>query len=126
MTAERSVVWIGSSLEDLRAFPEEVRYVMGCALHDAQLGGKHRSAEPWKGFKGATVLAISEDFDTDTYRTVYTVKFPEAITVLHAFKKKSSKARQTDQRDINRVEDRLRWAEELHEKGILLEYGEQA
>lgn len=116
---------MGSSLDDLREFPEEVRYVVGGALHDAQLGGKHQAAKPWKGFRGASVLTVSEDFDSDTFRAVYTVKFPEAIVVLHAFKKKSSKARETDQRDVNRVEERLRWAEKLHEKGILLEYGEQ-
>lgn len=126
MSAERPVVWMGSSLHDVRKFPEEVRYVVGCALHDAQRGSKHRAAKPWKGFHGATVLAISEDFDTDTYRTVYTVRFPEAIVVLHAFKKKSSKARETHQRDVDRVEKRLQWAEELQEKGILLEYGEKA
>lgn len=123
MTADRPVVWIGSSREVLQTFPNEVKQVMGFALYQAQMGGKHVSAHPWKGYRGATVLSASEDHRTDTCRTIYTVKFPEAIVVLHAFKKKSSKERQTDKRDVNVVSERLKWADELHEKGAILTYG---
>lgn len=84
--------WIGSSKEDVRAFPEDVKDVMGYALHLAQLGGKHPGAKPLIGYRGAGVLEIVDDYDGDTYRAVYTVKFASAVYVLHAFQKKSKKA----------------------------------
>lgn len=49
---EKPVIWIGSSLDDLRAFPDEVKDVVGFALHLAQHGGKHPAAKPLKGHKG--------------------------------------------------------------------------
>jgi phage-related protein len=73
------VVWIGSSLNDLREFPEDVHDMMGYALYLAQTGGKHQSAKPLKGFGGAKVLEITDDYDGDTYRAVYTVKFGDTV-----------------------------------------------
>jgi phage-related protein len=71
----KSVIWMGSSLRDLKKFPAEVKDVMGYALYQAQVGGKAAAAKPLAGFGGATVLEIVEDFRGDTYRAVYTVKF---------------------------------------------------
>jgi phage-related protein len=71
----KSIVWIGSSRRDLKAFPAEVRDVMGYALYQAQMGSKSPSAKPLAGFGGAGVLEIVEDFQRNTYRAVYTVKF---------------------------------------------------
>ncbi len=62
------LVWVGSSKEDLKTFPEEVRQVMGYALYLAQVGGKHPDAKPLRGFGGAGVLEVVDDFDGDTYR----------------------------------------------------------
>lgn len=42
-------------------------------------GGKHTQAKPLKGFGGAGVLEVVEDYIGDTYRAVYTVKFGEAV-----------------------------------------------
>ncbi len=64
---------MGSSRDDLREFPEVVRYVMGYALYLAQTGGKHPDAKPLSEFGGASVLEVAEDYDSDTYRAVYTV-----------------------------------------------------
>ncbi|MCT7962054.1 hypothetical protein NG791_15390 [Laspinema sp. D1] len=66
----KPVEWVGSSLEDLKEFPEEVRQGVGYALYLAKCGEKHPSAKPFKGFKGAGVLEVLEDFDRDTYRAV--------------------------------------------------------
>jgi Phage derived protein Gp49-like (DUF891) len=55
---------------------------------------------------------IVEDFDGDAYRAVYTVRFAEAVYVLHAFPKKSTKGRATPQREIDEVESRLKRAQE--------------
>ena len=64
------LVWVGSSREDLKLFPEEVRLVMGYALYLAQAGGKHPDTKPLRGFAGAGVLEVVDDFDGDTYRAV--------------------------------------------------------
>lgn len=114
--SRKPLYWIGSALEDLRAFPEEVRKVMGFALHHAQTGGKHIDAKPLKGFKGAGVLEVVEDFDGDTYRAVYTVRFADAVYVLHSFQKKSKKGVRTPQQEIDLVADRLRRAGEHYEE----------
>jgi predicted XRE-type DNA-binding protein len=57
----KPLYWIGSSKEDLCAFPEEVRRNVGYALHFAQAGDRHPSAKPLKGFGGAAVLEVVED-----------------------------------------------------------------
>ena len=81
--------WIGTSLEDLKKFPDEVREQIGYALYLAQTGDKHPDTKPLKRFKGASVLEVVENFDSDTYRAVYTVKLKKAVYVLHVFQKKS-------------------------------------
>lgn len=106
----RRLIWIGSSLEDLKQFPEEVRREFGFALYSAQLGGKHPEAKPLKGMDGASVLEIVENFDTDTYRTVYTVRLHSGIYVLHAFQKKSTQGIKTARRDIDLIRARLKAA----------------
>ncbi len=67
-----------------------------------------------KGFGGASVIEIVEDYDGDTYRAVYTVKFAEAIYVLHAFQKKSKSDIGTPKQHIRLIEERLMRAKELH------------
>ena len=54
--------FIGSSREDIRTFPEEVKDDIGYALREAQKGEKPAIAKPLKGFGGAGVLEIVEDF----------------------------------------------------------------
>lgn len=113
-TEPKEVVFVASTLEDLRAFPEEVRQVVGFALYEAQVGGKHVSAKPLSGFKASGVLEVVDDFDGDTYRTVYTVRFADVVYVLHAFQKKSKQGIKTPKRDIDLVKSRLAIAERLH------------
>jgi phage-related protein len=114
IAGEKPVAWVGSAKRDFLEFPEPVKSEMGNALGVAQFGGKHPSAKPWKG-QGAGVFEIVEDFDGDTYRAVYTVKFRETIYVLHAFQKKSPKGIRTARGDIELVERRLRVAREDYE-----------
>jgi phage-related protein len=87
----KPVEWVGSSLDDLKEFPEDVRQTVGYALYLAQCGEKHPSAKPLKGFRGTGVLEIVEDFDGDTYRAVYTVKLAGVVYVLHTFQKIQTK-----------------------------------
>ena len=107
----KSVSWIGSSYKDFRAFPDPVQDAMGYALYQAQIGGKHGSAKPLKGFGGASVLEIVADHVGDTFRAVYTVKFAAAIYVLHAFQKKSKSGIKTPTLDLELIRRRLKAAE---------------
>jgi phage-related protein len=100
----------------LKEFPEDVQQVIGYALYQAQCGEKHPDAKPLKGFKGAAVLEVVEDFDTDTYRAVYTVKFERVLYVLHAFQKKSKRGIATLKKDIELIESRLKRAKEHYEQ----------
>ena len=110
---QKDLVFVASSLDDLRAFPDEVRQVMGFALYEAQCGGKHMAAKPLAGFKGAGVLEVIDDYDGDTYRTVYTVRFTDVVYVLHAFQKKSKRGIETPRREVDLVKSRLAVARQL-------------
>jgi phage-related protein len=103
----KPVLWIGNAHDAVRAFPPEVRLVVGQALYEAQAGGRHRAAKPLKGFGGAGVLEIVDDFDGDAYRAVYTVKIAGVVCVLHAFQKKSKTGISTPKREIDLVQQRL-------------------
>jgi len=89
-----------------------VKDVIGHALFVAQLGGKHEDAKPLRGFGGAGVLEVVEDFAGDTYRAVYTVKFADAVYVLHVFQKKWKKGIKTPQKDLDLIKERLTRAEQ--------------
>lgn len=67
------------------------------------------------GFDGAGVLEIVDDFQGDTYRAVYTVKFSHLVYVLHAFQKKSKKGSATPKGEMQLIKKRLRDAEEDYE-----------
>lgn len=108
------VEWVGSSKEDLSAFPRKVKETMGFALRTAQKGGKHIDVKPLKGFGGAGVLEIIEDFDGNTYRGVYTVKMKGVIYVLHAFQKKSKSGIKTPEFEIRKIQQRLKMAEQAY------------
>lgn len=111
---EKPLYWIGSSLKDVKRFPAEVQRTVGFALGAAQYGGKHPSAKPWKG-EGPGVLEVVKDYDGDTYRAIYTVRFAEAVYVLHAFQKKSPHGIVTRQSDVVLVKDRLKIAQRDYE-----------
>lgn len=106
----KPVHWVGSSRDDLQAMPQEVSREIGHALWFAQMGDKHPSAKPLKGFKGAGVLEIVEDFAGEAYRAVYTVRFSKAVYVLHVFHKKSKSGIRTPKHEIELIESRLKLA----------------
>ena len=107
------VIWIGSSRKDLRALPDPVQDKIGYALYVAQRGEKHRDAKSLKGFGDASVQEIIVDYDRDSYRAVYTVRFAERIYVLHVFKKKSKSGIATPKGDLALIERRLKQAQEM-------------
>jgi phage-related protein len=108
----KRVEWIGSSKKDLMTFPDEVQHDIGFALTMAQFGGKHESAKPWKGL-GSGVMEIVSDYDTNTYRAIYTVNIGDVIYVLHAFQKKSKSGIGTPREEIELIKARYKKAVEL-------------
>ena len=112
-TPDKQLLWVGGSKRDLMGFPVTVRKFMGHALHYAQRGSRHGSAKVLKGFDGAGVLEVIEEDASGTYRAVYTVRFEEAIFVLHCFQKKSRHGIATPKQEIDIVRARLKAAEAM-------------
>jgi phage-related protein len=117
-TPSKPVVWIASSNDDLRAFPEEMKDRVGHALWFAQTDRTHDSVKALKGFGGGRVLEVVESFEGNAYRAVYTVKFERYVYVLHCFEKKSKRGRKTPMSDVNLIESRLKLAEADYKKRI--------
>ena len=94
--------------------PKEVRRSFGVALYAVQTGETPPIAKALKGFSGAGVLELVEGDVGGTYRAVYTVRYSTAVYVLHVFQKKSKRGRETPQRDINLIKERLKRTAEVH------------
>jgi len=62
------------------------------------------------------VLEIVDDFDGDTYRAVYTIRFANAVYVLHAFQKKSKRGIATPNAELDLIERRLKRAREDYQQ----------
>ena len=107
-TPTKPLRWVASSKKDLMAMPEEVQDTFGYALHLAQVGQKHPDAKPLKGFGGTGVLEVVEDFQGDAYRAVYTVRYAEAVYVVHCFQKKSTQGIATPKPDVELIKSRLK------------------
>ena len=114
IAGEKPLDWVGSAKQDFLAFPAPVQHELGNALGLAQFGGKHPKAKPWKG-EGPGVFEVVDDFDGDTYRAVYTVRFRQVVYVLHAFQKKSPRGRKTARTDTDLIARRLRIARQDYE-----------
>lgn len=111
--SEKPLEWVGSSYKDLLALPDDVKRLFGFALSLAQAGEKHDQAKALKGFGGSGVIEVVEDDVAGTYRAVYTVKFAEAVFVLHCFQKKSKRGISTPKQDMDIIEARLKIARAL-------------
>ncbi len=92
--------------------PEDVKDVFGHAIDLAQAGGKHQDAKALSGFGSAGVLEVVEDFRSDTFRAVYTVKFAGWVYVLHCFQKKSKSGIKTPREDMDLINARLKVAKQ--------------
>lgn len=75
------------------------------------MGDQHDAAKVLKGFGSAGVLEVIEDDAGGTYRAVYTLKFEEAVFVLHCFQKKSKRGIGTPKADMDIIRARLKIAE---------------
>jgi len=102
----RSIHWLGSSLFDLRSFPEEARQIIGAELTLVQGGDLPTDWKPMRGV-GAGVMEVRVHRPGE-YRVLFVAKFAEAVYVLHAFGKKT---RKTPDREL--IVARRRYAEML-------------
>ena len=111
----KPVYWVGSSLKDLCACPDEVQDAVGYALFLAQEGKQqHPAAKPLKGALHGLVEIIA-DHASSTYRTIYTAKI-KAVYVLHVFQKKATRGIATPKHELDLIKARLRWAQR-HARG---------
>ena len=111
----KDVIWLGSSLDDLREFPKGVRIEIGFALDLVQNGLKSPHAKSLTGFGGASVQEIRASDESGTYRSVYTVKYAETVYVLHCFKKKSTRGIATPRHEMDLIRERLSAAQKHFE-----------
>lgn len=82
-----------------------------CISHRPGTNTSRRSR--YTGFGSAGVLEIIKDWQTSTYRAVYTVRFETAVFVLHVFQKKSKRGAATPKQDIDLIRERLKTAERI-------------
>ena len=112
----KPLFWLASAKPDLMELPPPVKKTFGYALYLAQAGGKHLQAKPLRGFGSAGVLEIVADLRGSAYRAVYTVRFREAVFVLHVFQKKAAYGRETPKHDLDLIKDRLKAARDAAEE----------
>lgn len=109
-------IWIGSSREDLKQFPDEVQDKMGHGLYLAQMGERHHHSKTLSGLGNAKIIELRENDRSGTYRVIYTVEMAEFIFVLHAFQKKSKSRISTPKQEIDLVKFRLKDAQSLYKE----------
>lgn len=93
----KEIMWVGSSLQDLRDFPEVPGKRAGFQLELLQEGEEPDDFKPMKSV-GKGVQEIRIACDDGAFRVFYVVNRPEAIYVLHAFRKTTQK---TEKRDLD-------------------------
>ena len=107
----KPIAFQGTSLDDLRAFPETARREVGHQLDQVQRG---LEPDDWKPMPsvGPGVREVRVRDEAGAFRVVYTATRPEAVYVLHAFQKKTQA---TAKRDLDLARARLR---ELTRSGL--------
>lgn len=100
--ALKPVVWLGSSLEALRNFPDDARRSAGHELQLVQLGVEPSDWKPMTSVApGVMELRVHTRIE---HRVFYIAKFTEAIFVIHAFQKTT---RKTAKHDIDLAKQRM-------------------
>lgn len=91
----KPINWRGSSLDDLRAFPDDAKRNAGYQLRKVQEGEQPDEFKPMSEI-GAGVYEIIVDTAAGWFRVMYVAKFEEAVYVLHSCQKKTNKTSQGD------------------------------
>lgn len=104
MARHKDVVFLGSSLKDLKAFPIDAKRAAGYQLDGLQRGEEVSDGKPMKTVgEGVNEIRIQEG--SGAFRVFYVVNRPEAVYVLHAFRKTTQK---TERRDIDLARSRFK------------------
>jgi phage-related protein len=98
------IVWIGTSKDDVKAFPVDARRDAGFQLSKVQHG---EEPDDWKPISsiGAGVREIRIRESSGAFRILYIARFADAVYVLHAFQKKTQRTRASD---LGLAQERLR------------------
>jgi len=105
----KPLVWLGSSLDDVKAFPAAARREIGYQLYKTQTGLEPSDWKPIVGLgHGVQEIRIHAG---NEYRVIYVAKFEDAVYILHAFVKKTNR---TPRGDLDLASARLRRV--LHER----------
>ena len=100
----KEIYWMGTSLDDLKGFPEEARRDAGFSLSKVQSGQDPVHYKPMPSI-GAGVTEIKIKDEGNEYRVMYVANRPSAIYVLHSFQKKTQR---TSKKDIDLTKARLK------------------
>lgn len=117
---DRTLVWLGSTRDELAAAPTGVRSTFGFALRLAQQGEKSDIARPMKG-PLREVTEVRDIDESGAYRLMYCARIGERIYVLDVFQKKSHTSTATPKHILDRIELRLKIAKEIEKKEQQLE-----
>jgi phage-related protein len=104
MTDPKPVAFLGSALDELRAFPVSARREAGYQIDQVQHGGE---PDDWKPMPtiGRGVREIRIRDASGAFRIVYVAKFADAVYVLHCFQKQTQK---TSKKDLDLAAKRYR------------------
>jgi phage-related protein len=95
--------FVGTSLDDLRNFPDEARRAAGFELYAVQCGLEPSDWRPMPaiglGVKEIRLHVLGE------WRIIFVAKFEDAVYVLHSFQKKG---RKTSQKDVDLARKRYK------------------
>ena len=111
----KDLLFVGSSLDDLRSMPGEVRTDFGFAIFQAQMGEGYPDTEPSKHFSPSIVERV-ESFLGRAYRAMYIIRFVKAVYVLHVFEMTPPKGERVSVSDILLIQQRLVEAEAHYAK----------
>src|SRR2546425_5370714 len=101
--ADKPLFWVGSSRDDVRAFPPAARRVAGFQLRRVQQGLEPNDSKPTPSVgPGVHEIRIHTGLE---HRVFYVATFAEAVYVLHAFEKRT---RKTPKHDLELAQQRLR------------------
>jgi phage-related protein len=91
----KPVIWMGSSREDVRRFPETAQDSLGFELYRVQCGFDPKGWKPMTGI-GTAVKEIRVRDEAGIFRMIYLATRPEGVYVLHCFQKKSQRTSRSD------------------------------
>jgi phage-related protein len=95
MDDEKEIRWVGSSYDDLLAFPKDARKEAGFQLGKVQAGLEPVDWKPFDDVSAGTGEIRIRDAN-GIYRVMYVARFGESIYVLHCFRKKTQATSKQD------------------------------